>query len=117
VAIGAIAPPKTHESSVFHHEFLQLGKTLDCQLTLDCQILLKSPPLNLRAGSALAKTDAINRYTNTSAASEIKDAMTVDTFRYHLGTNMERRNHSLRWFIYIKVQAYMCDSLCSYRQK
>jgi len=45
-------PPKTYESNFFHHDFVQFGKTLHCQLRLDCQILLKSPPLNLRAGSA-----------------------------------------------------------------
>ena len=47
----AIAPPKTYESNFFHHDFLQFGKRLDCQLRLFSQILLKSsPPLNLRAG-------------------------------------------------------------------
>jgi len=50
--IGAIAPPKTYESNFFHHDFVQFGRTLDCQVSLDCQILLKLPPLNLRAGSA-----------------------------------------------------------------
>jgi len=45
-------PPKTYESNFFHQDFVLFGKALDCQLKLDCQILLKSPPLNLRAGSA-----------------------------------------------------------------
>jgi len=40
-------PPKTYESNFFHHDFVQIRKTLDCQLRLDCQILLKSPPPNL----------------------------------------------------------------------
>jgi len=31
-------PPKTYESNFFHHEFVQFGKTLDCQLKLDCQM-------------------------------------------------------------------------------
>jgi len=39
-------PPETYESNFFHYDFLQFGKTLDCQLRLDCQILLKPPPLN-----------------------------------------------------------------------
>jgi len=43
--IMAIAPPpKTYESNLFHHDFVQFGKTLDCQLKLDCQILLNRPP-------------------------------------------------------------------------
>jgi len=42
-AIGAIAPPKTYGSNLFHHDFLQFGKTPDCQLRLDCQILLNRP--------------------------------------------------------------------------
>jgi len=50
--IGAIAPPKAYESNFFHHNFVQFGKTLECELRLECQKLLKSPPLNLRAGSA-----------------------------------------------------------------
>ena len=51
-AIGASAPPESYESNFFHYDFLQFGKTLDCQLRLDCQILLKSPPpLNWPAGS------------------------------------------------------------------
>jgi len=41
---GAIAPPETYVSNFFNHDFVQFGKTLDCQLRLDCQILLKSPP-------------------------------------------------------------------------
>jgi len=53
-AIGAIAPPKTYKSNFFQHDFVQFGKTLDCQLKLGCQILLKSPLLNLRTGSAPA---------------------------------------------------------------
>jgi len=44
-------PPKAYESNIFHHDFVQFRKTLGCQRRLDCQILLKSPPLNLRAGS------------------------------------------------------------------
>jgi len=40
---GAIAPLKTYESNISHHDFVQLRKTLGCQLRLDCQILLKSP--------------------------------------------------------------------------
>jgi len=52
-ATGTIASPKTYESNIFHHDFVQFRKTLDCQRIFDCQILLKSPtPLNLRAGSA-----------------------------------------------------------------
>jgi len=51
-AIGAIAPPKTYEGNFFYHDFVEFGKTVDCQLKLDYQILLKLPPLNLRAGSA-----------------------------------------------------------------
>jgi len=46
-AIWAIAPPKTYESNIFHHGFVQFRKTLDCQQRLDCQILLKSPPPKL----------------------------------------------------------------------
>ena len=38
------SPPKTYKSNVYYHDFVQFGKTLDCQLNLDCQILLKSPP-------------------------------------------------------------------------
>jgi len=53
-ATGAIDPPKTYESNIFHHDFVQFRKTLGCQRRLDCQILLKSPPLNLRAGPAPA---------------------------------------------------------------
>jgi len=49
---GAISPLKTYESSIFHHDFVQFRKTLGCQRRLDSQILLKSPLLNLRAGSA-----------------------------------------------------------------
>jgi len=49
-AIWAIAPLKPTKVPFFH-EFVQFGKTIDCQLKLDCQILLKSLPLNLRAGS------------------------------------------------------------------
>jgi len=52
--IGAIAPTKTYASNIFHHDFVQFKKTLGCQQRLGCQILLKSPPLNLRAGSASA---------------------------------------------------------------
>jgi len=51
-AIGAIAPPKTYESNIFHNDFVQFRKKRSCKRRLDCQILLKSPPLNLRAGSA-----------------------------------------------------------------
>jgi len=52
-AIRASAPRETYESNFFHHDFVQFGNRLDCQLKLDCQILLKSPhPLNLRVGSA-----------------------------------------------------------------
>jgi len=42
-AIGAIAPPKTYESNIFHHDFVQFRKTFGWQRRLDCQILLKSP--------------------------------------------------------------------------
>ena len=51
-AIGVIAPPKTYESNFFHHDFVQFGKTPECELRRDCQKFLKSLPLNLRAGSA-----------------------------------------------------------------
>jgi len=40
-----------YKSNFFHHDFVQFGETRDCQLKLNCQMLLKSPPLNLRAGS------------------------------------------------------------------
>jgi len=43
-ATGAITLPKTYESNIFHHDFVQYRKTLHCQRRLDCQILLKSPP-------------------------------------------------------------------------
>ena len=43
--LGLSTPPKTYKSNFLHHDFVQFGKTLDCQ------ILLKSPSLNLRAGS------------------------------------------------------------------
>jgi len=52
--LGRPPPPKTYESNIFHHDFVQFRKTLGCQRRLHCQILLKSPPLNLRAGSASA---------------------------------------------------------------
>jgi len=78
--VGAIAPPKTYESNFCLHDFVQFGKqhwrhkailpcivlSQQCSeayfiyhsyssepiMRLDCQILLKSPPLNLLAGSA-----------------------------------------------------------------
>jgi len=49
---GGDRPLKTYESNIFHHDFVQFRKTLGCQRRLDSQILLKSPLLNLRAGSA-----------------------------------------------------------------
>jgi len=36
--LGRSPPPKTYESNFFHHDFVQFGKKLDCQ------ILLQSPP-------------------------------------------------------------------------
>jgi len=61
----AIAPPKTFESNVFHHDFVQFGKTLDCQ------ILLKSPPLNLRAGPAPAKRTVSNKVKVLKTAADL----------------------------------------------
>jgi len=52
-AIGATAPPKTYESNIFNHDFVQLRKTFGCQRRLDIPNITEiPPPLNLRAGSA-----------------------------------------------------------------
>jgi len=57
------SPPETCESNLFHHDFLQFGKTPDCLLRLHCQIFLKSPPLNLRTGSAPGQNTTVFAFT------------------------------------------------------
>jgi len=77
-----VGPPKTYESSIIHHHFIQFRKkhsrykaillatvlsqqcydvyftsltVVNPRMRLDYQILLKSPPLNLQAGSVPAR--------------------------------------------------------------
>ena len=101
-------PPKSYESNFFHYDFVQLGKQrswykahldVHCFVTVvlwsilhvsygselvmrrDCKTLLKSPPVNVPAGSAPALKWIIWSIAGTCQRSHLRDKLGLGTMK------------------------------------